>query len=431
MKNHQQKTILPKTILPKTILIVGAGMVGVSTALQLQKSGQKVILLDREGPAAGTSYGNGGVLASTAIVPVPGPGLITKAPKMLLSPHEPLFLKWRYLLKLMPWLVPYLRHANKADAAKNAAAMVQIIGDSLADHQALAKGTKAERYLIPSDYVFAYRDHTHFESEAFAWQLRRDNGFEWATSEGAAVQDYEPLYGPEVGFIVRCPNHGRIADPAAYITALTDAFIARGGDFRIGTLTDIIRENGQVTGIRASGEGIACDKVVVTAGIWSKDIMAMLGLHVPVESERGYHMELWNPSAMPKIPTMVAARKFVITPMEGRLRLAGIVEFGGLKLGPSKAPLALLERSLRATMPQLTWEKATTWMGHRPATTDSLPLIGELSCQGGVYAGFGHHHVGLTGGPKTGRLLAQIIMEQTPNIDIKPYDANRYAKGQI
>lgn len=419
MKNPQQKTIL----------IVGAGMVGISTALHLQRAGQRVILIDRQGPAAGTSYGNGGVLASSAIVPVPGPGLLAKAPKMLFSPDEPLFVKWRYIFKLMPWLVPYLGHANSADAAKNAAAMVQIIGDSLADHQALAKSTKAERYLIPSDYVYAYRDKAHFESEAFSWQLRRDNGFEWEISEGANVQQYEPLYGPAVGFIVRCPNHGRISDPAAYITALTNEFVAQGGDFRIATLTDIIRDEGEIIGVRASGETIACDKVVVTAGIWSKQIMAMLGLHIPLETERGYHMELWNPNAMPKIPTMVAASKFVITPMEGRLRLAGIVEFGGLKLEPSQAPLALLERSLRAAMPSLTWEKATTWMGHRPATTDSLPLIGELSGQGGVYAGFGHHHVGLTGGPKTGRLLAQIILGQTPNIDIKPYNANRYAKS--
>lgn len=418
MKNQKQKTVL----------IVGAGMVGISTALHLQRLGKKVILIDREGPAAGTSYGNGGVLASTAIVPVPGPGLITKAPKMLLSPDEPLFVKWRYLFKLMPWLLPYLSHANGADAAKNAAAMVHIIGDSLADHQSLANGTKAEHYIIPSDYVFAYRNRDHFADEAFAWQLRRDNGFEWQEIEGSAVQDYEPLYGPEIGFIVRCPHHGRIADPAAYITALTDEFIAQGGDFRIGTLTDMIRHEGKITGVRASGETIACDQVVVTAGIGSKQIMAMLGLHVPLESERGYHMELWNPNMMPKIPTMVAARKFVITPMEGRLRLAGIVEFGGLKLGPSQAPLTLLERSLRAAMPQLNWEKTTTWMGHRPATTDSLPLIGELVGQGGVYAGFGHHHVGLTGGPKTGRLLAQIITGQAPNIDIKPYDANRYAK---
>ena len=132
---------------------------------------------------------------------------------------------------------------------------------------------------------------------------------------------------------------------------------------------------------------------------------------------------------MPRSPVMVASGKFVITPMEGRLRLAGVVEFGGLDAPPSKAPFALLRRNIRKAMPSLTWSRETEWMGHRPAPADSIPLVGAVPGMPGAWMGFGHHHIGLTGGPKTGQLLAQMISGQTPNIDVTAYSPARFARS--
>ena len=157
----------------KTVAVIGAGIIGVSSAIWLQREGHDVVLIDRAGPGEGTSYGNGGVLASCSVVPVTGPGLIGKAPRMLLDPNQPLFLKWSYLPHLLPWLVKYLRHANPQDTKRIADALMPIVGDSLADHQALAAGTKAERRIVPSDYLFLYADRNHFESDAFGWSLRK------------------------------------------------------------------------------------------------------------------------------------------------------------------------------------------------------------------------------------------------------------------
>lgn len=412
----------------KTIIIIGAGIVGVSTALSLQRMGRHVIILDREGPASGTSYGNAGILASIAVVPVPTPGLLSKAPKMLLSKDQPLFMKWRYLPKLLPWLIPFLKRANAHDARETAQSTTMIIGDSVADHQALAKGTKAERFIVPSDYLFAYRDKAEFDAEAFGWGLRRDNGFEWEEISGPAVQAYDPLYGPDIGFLVRCPHHGRITDPGGYVQALAEEFTDKGGEIRMGSLEDIELKEGAITAIKTQTETLPCDTLIVTAGIWSKKIMSLLGLSIPMESERGYHMELWSPNIMPERATMISAGKFVVTPMEGRIRLAGIVELGGTELGPSEAPFALLERAFRKAMPNITWERTTTWMGHRPSTTDSLPIIGPLPHHKGIFAGFGHQHLGLTGGPKTGRLLAQMVTGQKPNMDMTPFDPSRYIR---
>jgi D-amino-acid dehydrogenase len=170
--------------------------------------------------------------------------------------------------------------------------------------------------------------------------------------------------------------------------------------------------------------------VVIATGVWSGALAKKLGLSVPLEAERGYHIELWEPNFMPKAPVMVASGKFVATPMEGRLRIAGVVEFGGTEAGASQAPLNLLKKNGIAAFPGLKWKEMTEWVGFRPAPADSIPVIGEVPGIKGAFTGFGHHHIGLTGGPKTGRLLAQMIAGRQPNVDVSVYSPARYAQAR-
>lgn len=413
----------------KTVVVIGAGIVGVSSALWTQRDGHKVILIDREGPAAGTSFGNGGVLASSSIVPVSTPGLLWSAPRMLFNRNKPLFIKWGYLPKLLPYLVGFLGNANAKSVRARAAAMTHLLSDSVNDHLTLAEGTGAERYIVPSDYLFIYRNRAHYEADNFGWDLRKEFGFNWEVLDGQSFQDYDPVFGPGLTCAARCPDHGRISDPGAYVTALAKHFETQGGQFIRGEVTDIARENGSVSGVRVSGEFIPCDTVVIATGVWSAKLAASLAVKVPIESERGYHLELWEPNIMPKSPVMVASGKFVATPMDGRLRLAGVVEFGGLNAPPSKAPLELLEKNIQEAIPRLTWEEKTEWMGHRPAIMDSTPMIGETPKVKGAFLAFGHDHVGLTGGPKTGQLISQLISQRQPNIDMSPYSPARFASS--
>ncbi|MEM8663767.1 MAG: FAD-dependent oxidoreductase [Pseudomonadota bacterium] len=408
------------------VAIIGAGIVGVSTAIWLRRDGHDVTLIDRGAPGDGTSYGNAGVLASCSIVPVTGPGLVRKAPGMLFDPKQPLFLKWGYLPKLVPWLRRYLAHANAPDTRRIAAGLALVVPDSLAEHQALAAGTGAEHFIAPSDYVFGYRDRAHYEADAFAWQLRRDHGFAWDVLEGEAARAYDPALSPDVGLLATLPDHGHIKDPGGYVKALAQYADGEGVRLVRADVETVLREGDSVAGVRAGGETITAEKVVLATGVWSKPLCAALGLNVPLESERGYHLELIAPSVIPRAPIMVAAGKFVATPMTGRLRLAGIVEFGGLDAPPSRAPFRLLERSIRQALPGLTWRDTREWMGHRPAPADSLPLIGPIPGADGAFAGFGHHHIGLTAGPKTGRLLSQIIGGRTPNVDMTAFAPARF-----
>jgi D-amino-acid dehydrogenase len=171
---------------------------------------------------------------------------------------------------------------------------------------------------------------------------------------------------------------------------------------------------------------VACDDIVLATGVWSKPLMAKLGLNVPLESERGYHVIFEDATGGPTRPIMISSGKFVATPMAQGVRCAGILEFGGLDAGPSKAPLALLRRQAKAAFPNLKAANEIEWLGHRPAPSDSLPLIGQVGTSR-VYTAFGHHHIGLTGGPKTGRLIAGMIMDQPTNTDMKPYHPQRFS----
>jgi len=164
---------------------------------------------------------------------------------------------------------------------------------------------------------------------------------------------------------------------------------------------------------------------VLATGVWSKPLARKLGLNVPLESERGYHIVFKDPSIKLCSTYMIATGKFVATPMADGLRCAGMVEFGGLDAGPSAAPLKLLRKQVNLNFPTLKYSDSEEWLGHRPVTTDSLPVIGEIAGTR-VYAGFGHHHIGLTGGPKTGRLISDLITQGGANIDLSAYDPGRF-----
>lgn len=402
------------------VIVVGAGIVGVSCAIWLQRSGHEVTIVDRAGPASGTSHGNAGVLAAGAIVPVTTPGIMRKAPGMLMDRDAPLFLRWAYLPRLLPFLRRYLGHATDAHVDHYARAMTALLHDSYDQHCRLAEGTGAERYIGSEDYCFGYATQAEFEADSYAWSKRKAAGFDYEVCAGSTFDD--PAYGAAFEVVVRCRNHGRISDPGAYVKALCDHFVGQGGQLKICEVQDVVVENGDIRHLITAEGDMQAERIVFAMGPWSKEMAHKLGVKVPFESERGYHIEFMNPNIMPKRPMMVASGKFVLTPMQGRLRAAGVIEFGGLERGPSRAPFDMLRRQVKRVLPGLQCEAEVEWMGHRPAPADSLPVIGAGDASGRAFYAFGHQHVGLTGGPKTGRIIADLIDGKTPNIDLAAFD---------
>ncbi|MCK0149738.1 FAD-binding oxidoreductase [Marivita sp. S6314] len=412
--------------MPQHVVVIGGGIVGVSTGIWLRRQGIAVTVIDRLGWGKGTSHGNGGVLAACAMVPVTGPGLLTKAPGMLLNLDYPLFLKWGYLPKLTPWLLKYLGNANDADMQRIADGVAPIVTDAVDQHLSLSKNTRATSWVVESLYSYAYASRAAFDADAYSWAIRVRHGFEPTLREGDEARAFEPNFGPEVGFFATMGNHGYITDPGGYVAALGAEFEALGGTTVVADVKDVVLTDGAVSAVDTDQGRFACTELVLATGAWSKPLMKKLGIDVPLETERGYHIVFKNAQGGPSHPVMIASGKFVATPMAEGLRCAGIVEFGGLDAAPSKAPFDLLRRQTKAAFPNLTWDDEIEWQGHRPAPSDSLPLIGQIR-NTGVYAGFGHHHIGLTGGPKTGRILAQLISGQRPNLDLTPYAPTRFA----
>ena len=409
------------------IAVIGAGIVGVSCALHLQRLGASVTMIDRQEPGGvdAASYGNGGVLARGSVVPVATPGILRKAPSMLMSADGPLFLRWSYLPRLLPWLIPYLRSSKRESVEYIARNLAPLLFDSVDEHRALARGSDAERWLRACEYMFLYENQDAFERDAFGWSLRRAHGFEWDTLRGEAIRELNPALSPRYGFAAVLKDHGMIASPGNYVSDLAKVFAAAGGDVIRADIKQVDPGDDTIV-LKNDGDDIEADKVVIAAGAWSQFLAARLGANVPLESERGYHLELTGANKQLSVPVMDAARKFVATPMNGALRLAGVVEFGGLEAPASKGPANLLMRGAEALLPGLEFEAKRTWMGHRPAPADSLPIIGPAPASRDIYFAYGHHHVGLTAGPKTGRIVAQHVMGLQPNINIDAYRCDRF-----
>ena len=408
-------------------LVVGAGIVGVATALNLAQAGKTVTLLDRQPPGEGASFGNAGVLASSSIIPVTVPGLLAKVPKMLADPLGPVYLRWSYLPRMVPWLLRYLRHGREDRVRYIAEHMAALTADSLDEHQRLAKGTAAADRIKVMPYRFVYRARADFEADAMAWDLRRDHGMTWDIAEGEIVREMEPDLARRYDCLVTLDHqHGTIDHPGDYIKELAAAFAGSGGRIMQGEVTGFLRAGDAVTGVSTAGGDIAAGTVIVAAGAWSARLLKTANLDVPLESERGYHIELRNASKKPNGALMIADGKCVATPMGGDLRVAGLVEFGGLDLGPNPAPIKTLRKRLQIIFPGIEFEACSEWLGHRPATTDSLPVLGPAASHPGLVLAFGHHHVGLTCGPKTGRLVADMVLGHHLNLDMRPYDVARF-----
>lgn len=416
------------------IAVVGAGIVGVSTAEWLRRDGHRVVLIDPlpPGDPGQASFGNAGLIARAAVLPVAEPGMLPQAVRMLLDRDGPLFLRWQYLPRLVPWLVPFLRQGTAARFRQTAAALADLVHDAVDQHLALAAGTPAAALITRGEYVHLFRDRADWLADRLGREVRAGLGQRWDERGRGALNDADPHLGPGYGFGIAYPDHAWIRDPGAYVAALAAHFAAAGGQRVAGRVIDIApRMGGGARLLLADGrvpgtDDAGFDQVVLAAGAWSARLARRLGHRAMLESERGYHLMLAGATRRPPVPYLLSDSRLVATPMDHGLRAAGLLEFGGLAAPARAAPPRLIARALRRLYPDLAWTGETVWLGHRPSTIDSLPMLGESPRAPGVWLAFGAHHVGLTTGPKTGRLIADLIGGRRCNIDLAPFAVGRF-----
>lgn len=407
----------------QSIIIIGSGIVGVSCALWLKRAGCDVIVVDKNGIGTQTSYGNAGIMASCSCVPVQTPGLIYKIPKMLLQKQSPLFVRWQDLPSLVPFLFKFLLNGRQKKVEKIADALSLLLHDSPLQHLALAKDSGAQKFINQTNWLFGYQSQQEYEADSFAWQLRKTRGHKFAVLN---ENQCDSLLKDKFEKIIACYDTGYISDPQAYICALMEYGKQQGIKFLQEEVSDFIVEGGRARGVIINGKQHMAEHVVLAAGIWSGKLAKKVGYKIPMQAERGYHIEFVNPSIKLRSPIMIAGGKFVLTPMRGRLRAAGIVEFGGLSEQRNGAAFSLLRRQTFALFPELKYDRIDEWMGYRPSTIDSLPMIGELEKIKNLWFALGHQHIGLSGGPKTGKWISQLITNQKLNVDLSAFNPDRF-----
>ena len=411
----------------KSIIVIGAGITGVSSAEWLRRDGWDVTIIDRIDPGHPdqTSFGNAGLIARGAIIPVSTPRLFFKAPAMLLNPNSPLYLRWSYLPRLAPWLAPFLRNGNERKVTEIAAALAALTNDSVDQHQALASGTSAAAFIHTGEYVNLYPQKSEYLADPLSSSLRKKHGFDPDHIDRAEILARDPNIGPAYTFGTVYRNYGWLSSPGDYVAALFGYYQSQGGSFKRGEVADIVAGDTPSVTLKG-GEVLTADKIVLAAGAWSKLLNKKLAPKVKLEAERGYHVSMYNPNFTAPNPYMVTDASFVITPMNGFLRAAGVVEYGGLDAPASAAPVNLLRKQMKKVYPTLKFEYDEVWMGRRPTTPDSLPVIGESADSPNVIHAYGGQHIGITIGPRIGRLVADIAVGRRTNMDMNAYSVDRF-----
>jgi D-amino-acid dehydrogenase len=406
------------------ISIIGAGIVGLSSAINLVKRGSKVTLIEKDLKGQPASYGNASWLSSPSITPVLMPGMFKKIPKMWLSKDGPLFLRFPGVLKMIPFLIKYLSYTKKEKVEHISKNLAFLLKDSIGEHRELVKGSKAERWIEDSPFLFIYKNKTDFENDSYTWSLRKKHGFELIEVQKEELNRIFPGLSQEYTFAIKIENQGYISNSQNYLDDLIDYYKSLGGEIIENEVLDI-NPSGDNFIIKLKNSDLFTEKVLISSGVYSGNFVKKFNVKVPIESERGYHLELFDTNIRINHPIMNGYLKLAITPRPTGIRFAGLVEFGSLNSKPNPKAFELLMRNAQSMFPGITFKRKMEWSGHRPSTVDSLPVIGASERSNNLFFAYGHHHIGLTAGPKTGKMIAKQILRDNDQFDLEAFNPNR------
>lgn len=419
------------------VAVIGAGVVGLACAATLVQRGHQVRWIDPDPPGQGCSAGNAGLFSLSSFVPLALPGAWAQAPSWLINPQGPLTVRPAYLPRALPWLWQLHRSSRLDRVVASADAMHTLLRPTWDAWLPLAQWAGASALIRRDGWAAAYRSKAALDGDALGWRLRTQRGIRIETLTGGAVRDFDPNLSPSITHLLHLPDQGHCLDPFRLCQALAHAVLAQGvgagGDPVVARALGFEVRDGRVVQVHTERGAIDVDAVVVAAGAFSGPLAEQLGVRVPLDTERGYHVTLKSPSVTPRVPLLEAEGKWFATPMAAGLRLAGTVEFAGLDAAPNWRRADALVAQLPNLLPKLSHEAAgdaERWMGRRPSLPDSRPVIGLSPRFVNAVLAFGHAHVGLTSAAMTGRLVAELLMGERPSIDLSPFAPDRFGAAR-
>jgi D-amino-acid dehydrogenase len=397
------------------IAVVGAGIVGTSIALALRKRGADVVLLDRDEPGRGCSFGNSGAISPGSVAPLALPGVLASVPGMLLDDESPLYLPLAYLPHALPWLLRFVASAQPQRVQDAARKLAALHADAIAAHEAMTRELGVPELFLRRGHLHLYPDARAVGKDATGWRMREEYGFRVERLDRAGILALEPNVCDRYQVGLFLADHATILNPFRYVQAMARAFATAGGRIVRAGVSGLRQDAGRWT-LQGQAEPTGSfDHVVVAAGAWSRQLLAPLGIHLALESQRGYHLQFEGGRDTVSRTVVLADRKVFVTPMEDGLRVGGTVEIGGLKAPPDPRRAAVLGRIARETFRGLDALPSREWMGHRPCMPDSVPVVGAAPGHAKLWIATGHGHLGLTDSLNTAqRIAAALFGEPTP-----------------
>ena len=406
--------------------VVGAGIVGVCCAFSLLRDGHRVTLIDRDEPGRGCSYGNGGIIQVGASVPVATPGVLLQVPRMLLDPNGPLVIRWSCLPRLTPYLLRFIAAARPERVERISVAIAALLDRAIDAVREMLGAAGALDAIAHTGELYVYQSETAYQAARTAHDMRRRRGVRVEELSADEVRHLVPAITPSVRRGVFLPDCMTTASPFHLTTRLVEAFRRDGGVVLRETLRDIEMASDRRMALLTDAGRHDVDRLVLATGAWSRRWAAKLGARIPMDTERGYHVMLSDPGIDLRIPVLSGDHRFGVTPMAGGIRVAGTAELASLHAPPNYRRAEMLLPMAEALFPGLRTKPHENWMGHRPSTPDSLPVIGRSPRLPEAFFAFGHGHLGLTLGPITGMVVADLAAGRPPPVDMAPYAAERF-----
>ena len=416
---------------PSDVLVIGAGIVGLSCALFLQEDGHAVTLVDPAEPGSGTSSGNAGIISVASVAPIVTRATLVALPGMLANPAGPFRLRWRHLPSLAPWLLRAALATRKDTVERAMTGIHALASRALRAHEVLVQRAGAGELLRSKGWIKVTLDRAALDHHLAAETAALDRfGVAYEVLDRDALHDLEPGLSSEVAGGLWLTSNREISHPQAYSDRLAALFFERGGRQERRLVRGLAKDGGKVTGALTNDGTLPAATVVIAAGAFSAELAAAAGHKVPLETERGYHLMLphgTSADGRPLLgrPVYCMDPGFVLAPMDHGLRLTSGVELASKDAPPDFGIPRRILPIARRYLPGLDQTVLSEWQGCRPSLPDSLPVIGPSRRHPNVHFAFGHQHLGLTLGPITGRIIADLVAGRDPGLDLTAYAPDR------
>lgn len=410
------------------VVVIGAGIIGLATALSLQLERRRVVVIDRDPPARGCSQGNAGIVCTSDILPMASLATLIRVPRMLFDPLGPLAIRPRHALRLAPWLARFALSATSVASARAIDALASLNSQAIPAYRLLLDAADARRQLIERGMLKVVARGGSLRELHREIAAMRERGGTPEVLNADEVGELEPALAHRTGGGVFHRDVAHVSDPYSVAMAFAARLQQGGAQLHQAEVRAVLADASGCRIMTTCGE-LRARQVVVAAGVWSKAFLQSFGLRAPVEAERGYHVSLPQPGFTLTRPIYFQQDSFVATPLSSGLRLAGTAEFAGIAAAPDWRRAEVLLSLARRYLPAAPVAGATYWMGRRPSFPDSLPAIGRVPYVPQVMYAFGHQHLGLTQAAITGACIAALANGRAPPVDLSPFSLERFGRA--